>query len=343
MTDKDVDSNFDSKLSEDEFDRLEDIDHFERLTQDQIKKKLRQLGMMLKTKVKQITSKYSKDTVSFGTIVKISKKINKREARLGKYLSWVIRNEDVYRRYMATMLIKSNFHNKLDQFVASWLQQYDPTISELASRQQAQLLASSLSRIYENNYKTLYGVTRQLQSERISDKDIMICILETVQYCYTTCKSTFWKQTLNILHYISQVDIYTITNCPHTICLRIKELMKHAASYTLPFLQQAIRRGIIREQKVRLLLRVHNTQKPPLRTFLDLCTETIWYMLIQDPPLVLDFTQDKTLINHTSNDMIGQQTDYIVWPCVLSHEDGDILIHGVVESATSSKNNSPVW
>lgn len=105
---------------------------------------------------------------------------------------------------------------------------------------------------------------------------------------------------------------------------------------------QVIRRDLAREPNVRILTRAQKTQNPPLRTFLDLCVEVMWFMQSQDPPMTLDFTKDNEPLNFKPYKTSGSQIDYTIWPTVLLHDNGKVIANGIAEFIEDSAPSSPL-
>lgn len=72
-----------------------------------------------------------------------------------------------------------------------------------------------------------------------------------------------------------------------------------------------------------------SVSKPPLRTFLNKCTELLWYMQIQEPPVYLEFSPAENPFMYRPFKDNNSQLDSIIWPAVKLHRHGPGLRKGV--------------
>lgn len=54
-------------------------------------------------------------------------------------------------------------------------------------------------------------------------------------------------------------------------------------------------------------------------------------MQCQDPPIVLDFTEENSAVKFKPYTSPGQELVFVVWPAVLLHENGLLVSKGVAE------------
>lgn len=68
--------------------------------------------------------------------------------------------------------------------------------------------------------------------------------------------------------------------------------------------------------------------------FFDKCVKLCWKMILQDPPMTLEVakkgdTIDKNVYREYTSS--GKTVVFSVWPALLLHENGPLLIKGVVK------------
>lgn len=78
-----------------------------------------------------------------------------------------------------------------------------------------------------------------------------------------------------------------------------------------------------------------------VQAFINGCLEVCWLSAIQDPPLAFDWNfpegsdvADKVVKLFTKS---GTKVDFVVWPVMKLHVDGDILSKGVVQPIPEEK------
>lgn len=73
-----------------------------------------------------------------------------------------------------------------------------------------------------------------------------------------------------------------------------------------------------------------------LNEFTNKCVEITWYMNIQDPPMAFHSVinrgavLDKNYFRFFSKR--GLTIDYVVWPALLLHDDGEVAMKGVAQA-----------
>jgi hypothetical protein len=70
--------------------------------------------------------------------------------------------------------------------------------------------------------------------------------------------------------------------------------------------------------------------------FMKKCVEVCWLMNSQDPPVTIDTTYSKGAEfdgdRFRSYTKSGKLIDYVVWPPVMLHKDGQLLCKGVAQA-----------
>ena len=72
----------------------------------------------------------------------------------------------------------------------------------------------------------------------------------------------------------------------------------------------------------------------PVQAYAEKCTEIIWWMCVQNPPVFMH-KGEKGTIDHTlykPYTKSGQIAEFYIWPALLLHENGPILSKGIVQA-----------
>lgn len=83
------------------------------------------------------------------------------------------------------------------------------------------------------------------------------------------------------------------------------------------------------EKSMRTVDMLLSVSKPPLRTFLNKCTELLWYMQVQEPPVYLEFSPTDNPLMYPPLTDNSSQLDFIIWPAVKLHRHGPGIRKGV--------------
>ena len=76
-----------------------------------------------------------------------------------------------------------------------------------------------------------------------------------------------------------------------------------------------------------------------VQTYINTCVELCWYMVVQDPPVVMrrdrpSMFDTRLYREYTSR---GQYVDFVVWPTLYLHEGGAVLAKGVAQGRKTAK------
>ena len=87
-------------------------------------------------------------------------------------------------------------------------------------------------------------------------------------------------------------------------------------------------------------------QNEAIQAYINRCTELCWLMSVQDPPMALywDVAPDNKFDKAKYREYMksGDYVDYIVWPCVLIQDDGNLMSKGVAQGRDHSKTQTLV-
>ena len=92
---------------------------------------------------------------------------------------------------------------------------------------------------------------------------------------------------------------------------------------------------------MQVVLKSLSLSKPPLRTFLNKCVETLWYMQIQEPPVYLEFSPTDDPMMYQPITEPKSQLREVIWPAVKLHKNGLGLRKGVGMFAEIDKSVEP--
>ena len=75
-------------------------------------------------------------------------------------------------------------------------------------------------------------------------------------------------------------------------------------------------------------------QLPSVIAYARRCVELTWLMNVQDPPLALDMLTERQFIDtdrYRAFTKSGRALAFYVWPALLLHKDGALLVKGVAQ------------
>ncbi|KAK3607021.1 hypothetical protein CHS0354_020447 [Potamilus streckersoni] len=186
------------------------------------------------------------------------------------------------------------------------LLQGNPNIADLADNNRPTKLAERFSELYSNEYTEAF---EELERKQIREQDIIQILLNIVTKGYSSDKvEAFWRGHAAKL--LKERGLKMKTN----IC-----------------------ENFIREELHKSLPPPLNKLGKKLSAFVSSSVEIVWFMSIQDPPLCLQWIEDKDNQTEFDTDKYrfyttsGKYVEYCVWPLLLLYDKGPILAKGIAQ------------
>lgn len=284
------------------------------------------LQKQLKMAVNNLKVTYADWDFEMPVILLASRKINNVESKYGNKISSLRRNDTLQEKMAKVREDRSRYLHRLSELASVRLKHNNPCIADLSDPNRASKLAEKLSELYDNQWTDVFEATTK-HKKHIDHKDTAICLRKILMYCYNQCSKCAQDQRKNLLY---QLTLSKSDNPSPSLQLRIKEFQKLASPYTLTHVQSIVCKGIVTKEELQLVITNEKLlSKPPVKSYVELCTEITWLMQILDPPAVLDMSNIPN--NYKSYTIIGPYIDYVLWPAMLLSETGPLVIKGVAQ------------
>ncbi|XP_062613099.1 uncharacterized protein LOC134274869 [Saccostrea cucullata] len=205
----------------------------------------------------------------------------------------------------------------------------NPGIADLSDLNRPINLGEVFSEIYDNEYTEVLMKLKETEGEE-KTKEIHIKILNTAESCLNFCKNREEKQFEKIMEVLGLSNQGKVRkdDLPKGVLKHIKELR----TSLLEKEQQLLEEDYQKEKKEPCVLEFKDEN---VKRFICSCLSLFWRACIQTPPLYFNFEVkpgsafDNAV--HRKFTVNGPTVDYTVWPTVYLHENGPVLVRGIVQ------------
>lgn len=235
----------------------------------------------------------------------------------------VHRASDLAQQLKTAEQAKDEALSRLSEQVALKLADNNPNIADLSDMNRPTILAEKFSTLYDDQWTDAFDAVSGYPGFEEEVKIIKI-LLEIVQDCFKLCREEAYKQLQQVLAAYNT----TVEAAPRELIKMTKDTRKKHASVYLPALKQTVFNSS--SAKYGNII-----QDEAVQAYVNRCTELCWLMSVQDPPMALysgvapDYKYDKTKYREYMKS--GDYVDYIVWPCVLIQDGGNLMSKGVAQ------------
>ncbi|KAK3100272.1 hypothetical protein FSP39_017277 [Pinctada imbricata] len=234
---------------------------------------------------------------------------------------------------------------RLSKFATQQLTQGNPNIADLSDRNRPTNIGEKFGQVFDEEWSEAYDV---LKGVCRNDLDIMQTLIQLIQSCYAFCQeiaaqqqktmedqlqATIWtpmakvsgKTTLSRKQSIGADALSTITE------KYAREYRKAAGACSVEGVTKLYREQRL-EADVPKLKRDAKSMKK-ISDYTDKLIEYTWYMVIQDPPMVLQFIKKGEKISqqqYTYHEKKGMTAEMCVWPALFLYDGGPVVKKGYV-------------
>nr|XP_034303210.1 uncharacterized protein LOC105344861 isoform X1 [Crassostrea gigas] len=234
---------------------------------------------------------------------------------------------------------------RLSSFASKQLTTNNPNIADLSDRNRPTKLGEKFEQLYDNEWSEAFEYLKGIPME---EDQILKTLVDISRKAYEFCQD-FAQQELERLesHFIDMMT-YIKWTCEDSYgekrdlrvhrnsedksaFLGLNRLMvdarKACATASIPALAVMFKSHVYKEQLDKLSL------EPRLEKYVDRCVEYSFLMVVQDPPMYLEYPEKGQKINTSLFKPFRQKGSVVqmcVWPCVCLHKDGPVVCKGYV-------------
>ncbi|XP_069130983.1 uncharacterized protein [Argopecten irradians] len=213
------------------------------------------------------------------------------------------------------------------------------TPPDLSDPMRPSKIAEKYNELYDNEWTDAMEILGEMEKNEQINVEVL---LETLKTCYRFCTNLAEMQMESLeMVLVNPSDFdrpkpvwgkQKKLNIPKSIHKQMKDLRKEMSTKTVDSIRQ--------EQLTDKL--GSNARKIP--NFVSKCIEICWFMCVLDPPVVLG---DEAAVGTTFDTNIykpythsGTVVSYNVWPPLLLHQKGDLLVKGIVQPVKVMKKTT---
>ncbi|XP_069130985.1 structural maintenance of chromosomes protein 2-like [Argopecten irradians] len=200
------------------------------------------------------------------------------------------------------------------------------------------MMAEKYNELYDNELTDAMEILGEIEKNEQLNVQVL---LETLKKCYTFCADLAEKQMESLeMVLVHPNDIrpkpalekLKKLNIPKSMHKQLKDCRKEMSTTTI----DSIKLEQLTDKLGSLANKIPN--------FVSKCIEICWFMCVLDPPVVLGdeaslgTTFDTNIYRPYTNS--GTVVSYNVWPPLLLHQNGNILVKGIVEPVKAMKKKT---
>ncbi|KAH3843303.1 uncharacterized protein LOC127878110 [Dreissena polymorpha] len=237
---------------------------------------------------------------------------------------------------------KSKLLFKLSEMTSQRLRTNNAAITDLSDQNRATKVSERFSELYDNEWTDVFEWFTH--AKQLSERNAIDILRNMFRLCCDECKRVAAAQREHILGYLKMlptVNSDTIGPLSPALLHRLHEFQKLISYRTMGHLQKIIIDRIGKEDTHKTIKEVQFLKNKQCVAFVNKAVDVCWNSHIQSPPSAFIFEPSSELAGthfkpYTAS---GTELDYVVWPAMLLHEGGPILLKGIAQFTQNIKNN----
>lgn len=234
---------------------------------------------------------------------------------------------------------------RLSSFASKQLTTNNPNIADLSDRNRPTKLGEKFEQLYDNEWSEAFEYLKEIPMD---EDQILKTLVDISRKAYEFCQD-FAQQELKRLesHFIEVMtyikwtyvnssgveDYLHVHRNPEDqsaflgLSRHMADARKACATASVPALVEIFKSHQFKEQFSNIPM------KPRLEKYVDKCLEYSFLMVVQDPPMYLEYPESGQKINTSLFKPFRQKGSVVqmcVWPCVCLHKDGPVVCKGYV-------------
>ncbi|XP_062604832.1 uncharacterized protein LOC134266631 [Saccostrea cucullata] len=242
---------------------------------------------------------------------------------------------------------RDEFKDRFSKLAGAKLTAGNARIQDLSDINRPQKLGEKYSELYDNEWTD--ALEEIQENEDLNEKEAVMKLLDLFKSCVSFCQMRAEEQEMRFMSAVRQaVDL----NMGGAVCngsgegpeqesdrhilspsdsKMLKDFLKAKGGTTLTYLQRVFQTEYP----------TYAESGPKVQEFLNQSIEVCWFSAIQDPPLAFDwnFPEGSEMIDKYVKVFTksGSKIDFVVWPVMKLHVDGDVLCKGVIQPIPEGK------
>ncbi|XP_071177658.1 protein hook homolog [Mytilus edulis] len=323
-------------------ENLQKIELENRTFKDEIDSIFKQPDSELKKRVKSLEDKNKKYLTAYKQQKEIIQTITKENENYQQRLatqrpqtapvSYAKEYRDMKTQVESLKVEKESLMQRLSMVAGRKMKDNNPAIADLSDSNRPEKLSEQFREIYDNAWTDVLDYITD--TEKVQDDVIVKQIVCVLQQIYDQCKDQIANRKLTIIKSIGYPEDtfqkqYTGGKDGHDPTVKIiKDLVQGSANRICDNVIQDIK-------ELAAVTEILQKGKKKADEFVTKCSMLCLFMVLQDPPVVLDFSckpgdpfnMDLFSPFTSSGDVI----DYLVWPVMFLSENGALMSKGIAQ------------
>ncbi|KAK3607020.1 hypothetical protein CHS0354_020445 [Potamilus streckersoni] len=271
--------------------------------------------------------------LSFQTVNR-HRTVNQSSVRHGRSYDSERKQESERRTYVNSDVESNRYkdtQNKRSEEASLLLRQGNPNIADLSDVNRPTNISERFSELYSNEYTDTFEF---LQKQGLSEQSIVYHLLRIVRYAYVHCRKRASDELSKKRRIVQGERIATYEFITGE---KEERIIKGIAAKRLKIDALALTKDVcdtFMKEYIRLVPNGINPHNKHLLTYTLNCVEIMWFMSVQDPPIVISCVKEGDRFDvslYRAYTKSGTIVDFCVWPLVLLAENGPILSKGVAQ------------
>lgn len=216
---------------------------------------------------------------------------------------------------------------RLSRVASQQLTQGNPNITDLSDGNRPTKLGERFSQVYDDQWSEAFEA---LKAKGKEEKEIVKELLQIVQSIYGFMQKSVGELMQKLASETSKVIMCPFQSLQPASYREVplngteglfRDLVKTQGHHALKSVQE----------KLKVTIHVRGEDKR-IDKYIEILSEIIWYMVIQDPPMVLKFIRKGETMDKEGSfkpySKTGSVAEVCVWPALLLHERGPMIAKG---------------
>ncbi|XP_052279949.1 early endosome antigen 1-like isoform X8 [Dreissena polymorpha] len=211
--------------------------------------------------------------------------------------------------------------SRLSKMVGENLTNNNPNITDLSDENRPTKLAEIYSEMYDNEWTDAF---EELEKQGSKELNIISDLLKILQDTLKFCGILAEQYIANLQKSASKLHEKTSTTNQYQKLHLLKELRKSYA----PSLADEVFSLYVKEKNLKF------GKTPKVEAYTRSCVKLSWLMSVQDPAVVIDEVKTPSKFDgdrYRAYTQSGTTMEFVVWPTMLLHSGGPILMKGVAQ------------
>ncbi|XP_033744187.1 uncharacterized protein LOC117330077 [Pecten maximus] len=226
---------------------------------------------------------------------------------------------------------KEYWVNRMSKVTGDKLTRDNPDVADLSDPNRPQKLGEQYSQLYDDEWTDAMEILTDTDNTKDNERRGIDFLISILKRSHETCikhADDQMKQLQEVVMLEPSVEQTGDTNYPIEVQRSLKDAQKQASKRSLPVIREKVKHNLKSLEE--------NNSLDMLGPFVDKITEICWGMVMQSPRVEFLFPPNKRGERFNKDffkefTQSGDSLDYVVWPAMVTHKQGSLLMKGIVQ------------